>query len=96
MGVADRPHHLRVYEQCFVGAEAVEWLVRAGEAESAEAAVALGNRMLRERIIYHVLNEHPFENSHLFYRCAGALGGAPVAGHSDPARRAPVRGAARA
>uniref|UniRef100_A0A7S0N715 DEP domain-containing protein n=1 Tax=Pyramimonas obovata TaxID=1411642 RepID=A0A7S0N715_9CHLO len=71
--VADRTHHLNTYDQCFVGSDAVAWLVRAGEAESAEAAVALGRKMLKERIIYHVLNEHDFQDARFFYRFHPAL-----------------------
>eukprot|EP00976_Prorocentrum_cordatum_P060347 1175860-Prorocentrum_minimum.AAC.1 len=66
--VRDRVHHLHTYEACFVGSEAAEWMLRAGEAETMEAAVALGNKMLKEEVVYHVLRQHGFENAHLFYR----------------------------
>ncbi len=65
--IADRRHLLQTYARCFVGREAVEWL-REHEAISREEAVEVGNLMLERGLLHHVLDEHPFEDSGLFYR----------------------------
>ena len=47
--LADRTYRMRKYRQCFVGSEAVDWILENAERCSGErrAAVALGNRLLR-------------------------------------------------
>ncbi len=64
---ADRRHLLTTYHRCFVGREAVEWL-RQHEGISREEAIEVGNLMLERGILHHVLDEHAFEDSGLFYR----------------------------
>uniref|UniRef100_A0A7S0N8A5 DEP domain-containing protein n=1 Tax=Pyramimonas obovata TaxID=1411642 RepID=A0A7S0N8A5_9CHLO len=66
--VRDHLHYMLAYEACFTGREAVEWMVGAGEAESAERALCLGNQLLRANLIFHIYNENPFENATIFYR----------------------------
>jgi Domain found in Dishevelled, Egl-10, and Pleckstrin (DEP) len=68
-GVAQRTRswHLNRHESCFVGREAVDWLVRQ-QGISREAARQLGRRMLARGWLRHVLHEHDFEDAHLFYR----------------------------
>lgn len=64
--VRDRLHLLRPYPSCFVGRQALDWIVREqgvsrGEAlRQARALVALG-------LVRHVLDEHDFEDAELFY-----------------------------
>jgi small-conductance mechanosensitive channel len=65
--VADRRHRLTLHRRCFVGSEAVAWLVeRAGLTRS--EARALGMRLVELKQIEHVLGEHGFEDAYLFYR----------------------------
>ena len=65
--VRDRLHLLRPYTACFVGRQALDWIVRElgvsrDEAlRQARALVALG-------LVRHVLDEHDFEDAELFYR----------------------------
>jgi hypothetical protein len=67
--VGEHTYRFKTYTQCFVGREAVEWMVKSGTAASEEKAVALGNLMLKKAgLIYHVYNDHEFENAHIFYR----------------------------
>eukprot|EP00976_Prorocentrum_cordatum_P024309 494775-Prorocentrum_minimum.AAC.3 len=70
--VEDRTYFLRKYERCFVGTDAVEWMLKTQVVESVQEAVAVGNQMLRSGLVHHVLNEHPFENRKLFYRCGAS------------------------
>eukprot|EP00240_Pyramimonas_obovata_P012109 CAMPEP_0118951970 /NCGR_PEP_ID=MMETSP1169-20130426/54003_1 /TAXON_ID=36882 /ORGANISM="Pyramimonas obovata, Strain CCMP722" /LENGTH=142 /DNA_ID=CAMNT_0006899125 /DNA_START=555 /DNA_END=979 /DNA_ORIENTATION=- len=67
--VGDHVHVLRMYTNVFIGEKAVQWMLQEHVAESEKAALALGNKMLRAGYIYHVFNQHPFENQKLFYRC---------------------------
>lgn len=54
--VRDRQYRLKKYRACFVGREAVRWMVRvAAVAPSEDDAVALGNAMLQLGLIAHVV-----------------------------------------
>lgn len=61
-------YRLRRYPNCFVGEDAVSFMVEQGICDSAEEAVALGNQMLDEGLLHHVCYEHPFLNERKFYR----------------------------
>ncbi len=63
----DRIHRLRNYAQCFIGRDAVDWLVRHQRVGRVEA-VRLGQRLVALGLIRHVLDEHDFEDAELFYR----------------------------
>ncbi len=63
----DRIHRLRTYAQCFIGRDAVDWLVRHQRVDRVEA-VRLGQRLVAHGLIRHVLDEHDFEDAELFYR----------------------------
>ena len=68
--IKDRRHRLSVYPKCFVGAEAVSWLMRSQDLTRDEA-VRLGQTMVERGIVHHVLDEHPFRDGNYFYRfCA--------------------------
>ncbi len=67
LAIADRHHLFRTYPRCFIGAEAVEWLMRRADLSRAEA-IQLGQRLVESRIIHHVLDEHPFRDGAFFYR----------------------------
>lgn len=67
LDIVDRRHHLRVYPRCFLGREAVDWLVR-NEGISRERAVALGRMLVDHDILHHVLDEHGFHDDDFFYR----------------------------
>ncbi|HSJ98508.1 MAG TPA: mechanosensitive ion channel domain-containing protein [Myxococcota bacterium] len=67
VALADRRHLLRVHRRCFVGSEAVQWLV-AHESLTRAEAVAAGRRLVERGWVRHVLDEHGFEDARLFYR----------------------------
>ena len=50
-----------------MGSEAVSWLIQHEKATLAEA-IAIGQLMIEQNIIHHVLDEHDFKNEPLFYR----------------------------
>ncbi|KAK3274694.1 hypothetical protein CYMTET_17132, partial [Cymbomonas tetramitiformis] len=55
------------YQNAFVGTELVRWMVQAGYADSRDAAVALGQKLLSLGLIRHVEEEHQFYDKHYFY-----------------------------
>ncbi|MBI3770203.1 MAG: mechanosensitive ion channel [Deltaproteobacteria bacterium] len=65
--IADRRHFLRVHARCFVGSDAVDWLVH-HERLTRDEAVALGRRLVERGLVHHVLDEHEFKDGPLFYR----------------------------
>jgi hypothetical protein len=66
--IQDRTHHLKKYEKCFVGTEAVSKLVDLNIVASKEMAVKMMKELNEVGLIHHVLYDHGFEDSHLFYR----------------------------
>lgn len=54
--VRDRHWHLKRYSACFVGREAVTWLLHgAGVAATKDEAIALGNAMMQLGLLAHVV-----------------------------------------
>lgn len=46
--IKNRKYKLKTYKSCFIGEEAVTWLVEHGFAENRKEAVTLGNLMLEK------------------------------------------------
>lgn len=78
IGIADRWHRLRRHSACFLGREAVDWIVRRHGCTRAQA-VRIGQRLVAHGIVQHVAHEHDFEDSALYYRFAPEPRGARVA-----------------
>lgn len=76
--VRDRRHRLTVFARCFIGCEAVDWLVESEGLSRAEA-VALGQRLLERGLFRHVRDEHDFRDGHFFYRFRTAVTSGPLA-----------------
>ncbi|KJE92479.1 hypothetical protein CAOG_08700 [Capsaspora owczarzaki ATCC 30864] len=72
--VKDRKFLLRTYKDCFVGTEAVDWLLSRGVAEDEEDAVRIGNLMIKNNLFQHVTLDHLFKNENLFYRYTSTYG----------------------
>ena len=67
--VDDRRYHLKTYRDCFIGHEAVSFLLRANFAPSRPEAVVLGRRLAKELDLFeHVTRQHEFKDDFLFYR----------------------------
>lgn len=67
LDIRDRRFGLQVYTHCFVGSEAVKWLMHQ-QLASREEAIKLGQVLVERGLIHHVTDEHTFKDSHLFYR----------------------------
>src|SRR5581483_4906661 len=67
VAIVDRRHLLRTYRRCFVGSEAVDWLV-AHENLGRDEAARVGQLLVDRGVVHHVLDEHPFRDGRFFYR----------------------------
>ena len=78
--IKDRTFRLRRYTECFVGSEAVEWMISSGVAGDIDEAVALGNKLMAARAITieHVTRGHVFKNAFLFYRFRNSTSYVPL------------------
>ncbi|MEM8604607.1 MAG: hypothetical protein AAGF24_12330 [Cyanobacteria bacterium P01_H01_bin.121] len=66
LDIRDRRYNFTVYPDCFVGSEAVDWLVQRYKIARQEA-VEVGQLLVDNRIVHHVVDEHDFEDAYLFY-----------------------------
>ena len=55
------------YPSCFVGSEAVDWIVQ-HKAFKRPQAVKLGERMFESGLFHHVTDEHDFKDGNFFFR----------------------------
>lgn len=67
LAVAPRNFHGKTYDDCFVGSEAVDWIVRR-HSLSREEAVTLGQQLVDLGLAHHVVDAHPFKDGHYFFR----------------------------
>jgi len=65
--IKDRFYRLNLYPKCFVGKDAVAWMVGTQNL-TREAAIDVGQTLIEHRIIHHVLDENAFQDDYLFYR----------------------------
>lgn len=66
--VKDRRYRLTTYRECFIGAEAVDWLMASRRANTREDAVRIGQALADNGLFEHVLRDHPFRDANLFYK----------------------------
>ena len=68
-GIEIKDHHYcaNIYTNSFTGSEAVAWLIRTQHC-TREAAIAIGQRLMTQKIIHHVLDQAPFQDGYFFYR----------------------------
>ena len=67
--IADRTWHGRTFARCFVGLEAVEWIMRREHLPFGPAE-AVGQSLLELGMLRHVTGEHDFIGDTYFYRLA--------------------------
>ena len=67
LAIKTRRYQLKLYQRCFVGTEAVDWLTKNLQISRPEA-VAIGQQLIDKKVIHHVSNEHSFKDEPLFYR----------------------------
>ncbi|MCL2931881.1 MAG: mechanosensitive ion channel [Trichodesmium sp. MAG_R03] len=67
VSIKDRQHRWNVYSKCFVGSEAVKWLM-ATQKLNLNQAIPIGQLLIDRGLIHHVVDKHNFKNEYLFYR----------------------------
>lgn len=75
IALGDHRYFLRVYRDCFVGREAVDWMTKELDV-SRDEAVDLGQLLVEKGHLHHVLDEHGFEDGHFFYGFTDEASGA--------------------
>lgn len=65
--LADRRWRLSTYSKCFVGKEAVQWMVDKLSLDR-KAAVETGQKLMDAGIMHHVTHSEPFSDDYFFYR----------------------------
>jgi hypothetical protein len=68
LSVENRRYHFKSYERCFVGSEAVRYMIESGMVSSEQEAILIGNCLLQNGDISHVTRDHDFKNGYFFYR----------------------------
>ncbi len=65
--VRDRRYRSNVYLSCFAGAELVKWLAE-NRNLSREEAIQVGQTLIDQQVIHHVLDQEAFQDGYVFYR----------------------------
>lgn len=65
--IKDRWYRQNLYPACFIGAEAVDWLMKTRNCQKNEALV-LGQLLCDRSLIHHVSDDLPFMDGYHFYR----------------------------
>lgn len=91
LDIRDRMFHLRTYTNCFVGREAVDWIVQHQRVSRADA-VRMGQHLSALGLLSHVVDEHDFEDAELFYRLATPRDAGVALGPSAAGLSALLRG----
>ena len=64
--IKDRRYRFIKYHNCFVGSEAVDFMIRHGLASTRDAAVTLGRSIMTEIGSFkHVTRDHPFQGKEI-------------------------------
>eukprot|EP01118_Nematostelium_gracile_P007601 TRINITY_DN2487_c0_g1_i1.p1 TRINITY_DN2487_c0_g1~~TRINITY_DN2487_c0_g1_i1.p1 ORF type:complete len:290 (-),score=73.83 TRINITY_DN2487_c0_g1_i1:515-1384(-) len=69
--VRDRKKFSRLYNNCFVGSQAVDWILKQPhipKCDTRQQAVIIGQRMMDDGVFYHVSHDHLFQDKNYFYR----------------------------
>jgi Domain found in Dishevelled, Egl-10, and Pleckstrin (DEP) len=65
--ILDRSFRFKQYPQCFVGSEAIDWLVGHYKLTRPQA-VRLGEKIMATGLFRHVTDDQPFRDGYFFYR----------------------------
>lgn len=66
--VRNRSWMKRIHRDCFIGSDAVDFLVAQGLADSRTQAVEMGRKMLAKKMIRHVTDSQKFSDSYHYFR----------------------------
>lgn len=65
--IKGRMYKIKLYQRCFVGKDLIDWLVNRYDLSRSEA-LTIGKRLVDEKIVHHVTDEHPFKDDSYLYR----------------------------
>lgn len=65
--IKTRRYKLKLYQRCFVGSEAVDWMVKNYGISRADA-VLLGQKLIDKKIAYCAVEKNVFKDQELYYR----------------------------
>ncbi|CAM9237604.1 unnamed protein product [Chrysoparadoxa australica] len=65
--LATKMHNLREHKECFLGTDAVAWLVKANLADSADDACQMGSMLMDLGLVRHIGHTQRFKNEKLYY-----------------------------
>lgn len=68
VAVADRRWRVMTYTKCFVGSEAVTWMMENLGVGTRPEAVKVGQRLMDAGLVHHVTHSEPFADEYFFYR----------------------------
>eukprot|EP01084_Bolivina_argentea_P076988 139565_1 len=68
LDIKNRKYHLKTYSNCFIGSDAVKYIIKLEIAANEHEAIIFGRKLIKNNIIRHVENEHNFKNKDLYYR----------------------------
>jgi len=63
----DRTYLFQTYKKCFVGKEAITWMVQEQYARNRKHALQLLNKLNRLGVVEHVVKDHVVKDEYLFY-----------------------------
>ena len=80
--IKNRYYLLKQHENCFLGREAIDWMLSNGQARNREEGVFLGQLMMDYGFFRHPVDAHRFKDDKIFYRFKedekGAQGSGPA------------------
>ena len=68
--IRNRSWMKRIHRDCFIGSEAVDFLVTQGLADHRKEAVDIGRKMVARKLVRHVTDSQKFGDSYHYYRFA--------------------------
>eukprot|EP00121_Abeoforma_whisleri_P007750 Awhi_evm1s7086 len=80
VSILTRQYKTSSYVSCFLGCEAIDWLVRRGYCGDRKESLEVGQELGKYCIIRHVTGDHPLSDEALFYHFTMSIvTGAPPA-----------------
>merc|ERR1712079_749162 len=58
----------KIYPNCFIGKELIDWLIQRKITNNRLSALAIGENLRKQGHIEHVKSQHQFKDEHLYYR----------------------------
>ena len=83
ISIRNRSLMRRVHHSCFIGSDAVDFMVQQGIADTRKDAVCLGQRMYEDKLLRHVTDTYGFRDAYFYYRFAGLFQRAHILSESS-------------